>query len=269
MRCRRCGVVKRVEKPSSIKAPPSIPKTSLPSREGSGKPLNKTEDDGDQHGDGNAALYEYMPNFAPDDWDENLLEAFRRIVEDVNRLREGRPFRNIRPLRSVWDEDDDDVVAALLAQVDRAIEQLRAAMEDGEPLPSADFVFRFDESIINDDLIVFVRRIQVVLNGLRTKREKAVSEQIRKVMKWLDEWWANGEGSYSEVIMWTWGIIVILLASVVVTVIAFGVFAGVKYFAIQATVPQVWALSLIVGIGFAIGLLKRSYRAWLEEKSET
>jgi hypothetical protein len=106
-----------------------------------------------------------------DDWDENLVEAFRCIVDAVNRLREGRPFRNTgtsRPfsLNLDWDDWDDDV-AALLAQVERAIEQLRAAMEDGEPLPSADFVFRFDESIIHDDLIVFVRRIQVVLNGLR------------------------------------------------------------------------------------------------------
>ena len=70
MRCRRCGVVRRVEKPTSINVPPSIPKaTSVSSREGSGKPLNKTEDNGDQHRDGNAALSEYIPNFAPDDWD--------------------------------------------------------------------------------------------------------------------------------------------------------------------------------------------------------
>ena len=83
-------------------------------------------------------------------------------------------------------------------------------------------------------------------------------EQIRKVLKWL------GEGKCLEVIKWTWGIIVILPASVVVTVIAFGVFTGVKYFAIQATVSQVWAVSVIVGIGFAIWLLVMSYRASLD-----
>jgi tetratricopeptide (TPR) repeat protein len=246
VRCKHCGVITRVEKPSKIKAPPSIPKTSVPSRETSSLPLNKFEDDrefdrerdlpdtlmqieswdvdaairaqgidialaaedagiktfdklvansvegaiegivnppggndrtqieqvrvdGDQHRVGNAALSEYIPNF--DDFDENLVEAFRCIVEAVNRLREGRPFRNTGTslpfsLNLDWADWDDDV-AALLAQVERAIERLRAAMEDGEPLPSADFVFRFDESIIDDDLIVFVRRIQVVLNGLR------------------------------------------------------------------------------------------------------
>ena len=136
--------------------PTPLPRTSVASGETSSLPLNKTEVDGDQHFD---------------DWDENLVEAFRCIVEAVNRLREGRPFRNTgtsRPfsLNLDWDDWDDDV-AALLAQVERAIEQLRAAMEDGVPLPSADFVFRLDESIIHDDLIVFVRRIQVVLNGLR------------------------------------------------------------------------------------------------------
>ena len=40
MRCKHCGVITRVEKPSSIKAPPSIPKTSVPSRETSSLPLN-------------------------------------------------------------------------------------------------------------------------------------------------------------------------------------------------------------------------------------
>ena len=45
VRCKHCGVITRVEKPSSIKAPPSIPKTSVPSRETSSLPLNKTEVD--------------------------------------------------------------------------------------------------------------------------------------------------------------------------------------------------------------------------------
>jgi hypothetical protein len=45
VRCSHCGVVTRVEKPSSIKAPPPKPKTSLPSRETSSLPLNKTEVD--------------------------------------------------------------------------------------------------------------------------------------------------------------------------------------------------------------------------------
>jgi tetratricopeptide (TPR) repeat protein len=45
VRCKHCGVITRVEKPSSIKAPPSIPKTSVPSRETSSLPLNKFADD--------------------------------------------------------------------------------------------------------------------------------------------------------------------------------------------------------------------------------
>lgn len=45
VRCSHCGVVTRVEKPSSIKVPTSIPKTSVPSRETSSLPLNKTEVD--------------------------------------------------------------------------------------------------------------------------------------------------------------------------------------------------------------------------------
>ena len=53
VRCKHCGVITRVEKPSSIKAPPSIPtkappplpKTSVASGETSSLPLNKTEVD--------------------------------------------------------------------------------------------------------------------------------------------------------------------------------------------------------------------------------
>jgi hypothetical protein len=45
VRCKHCCVITRVEKPSSIKAPPSIPKTSVPSRETSSLPMNKTEVD--------------------------------------------------------------------------------------------------------------------------------------------------------------------------------------------------------------------------------
>ena len=37
VRCKYCGAVSRVEQPSSINAPPPLPKASVPSREGSGK----------------------------------------------------------------------------------------------------------------------------------------------------------------------------------------------------------------------------------------
>lgn len=139
--------------------------------------------DGDQHRDGNAALSEFMPNFDPDDWDEGLLDALRCIVEGVNRLREGptsRTTRTTSPFPRKLDSDYLDAeVAELLSQVEHAIEQVRAAMKDGEPFPSSDFVFRFDESIIDDDLIAFVRRIQMVLNGLRKGRSRrAVNSQL-------------------------------------------------------------------------------------------
>lgn len=127
--------------------------------------------DGDQHRDDNAAFSEFMPNFDPDCWDEELVEAFRSIVEAVNRLREGPPFRktgtscpfSVYLDTEIWDPDIVEVVA----QIGHSIEQLRAATEDGEPLPSADFAFRLDESIYHDDLVFFVRRMQLVLNGLR------------------------------------------------------------------------------------------------------
>jgi tetratricopeptide (TPR) repeat protein len=53
VRCKHCGVITRVEKPSSTsaspplprKAPPPLPKTSLPSRETRSQPPNKTEVD--------------------------------------------------------------------------------------------------------------------------------------------------------------------------------------------------------------------------------
>ncbi|MHC4406563.1 MAG: GYF domain-containing protein, partial [Planctomycetota bacterium] len=134
-------------------------------------------------GDGNAALPEFTPNFDPDEWDEDGLEVFRCIAEAVNRLREGPPSRNAGTshpfsLNVDWDYWDPDI-AELLAQIGHAIEQLRAAMEDGEPFPSADFVFRIDESIYHDDLVLFVRRIQVVLNALREGQSpRAIDSQL-------------------------------------------------------------------------------------------
>lgn len=127
--------------------------------------------DGDHRRNGNAALSEFIPNLDLDEWDKDTLEACRRIVEGVNRLREGATSRDAGTscpfsLNLDWDNWDADL-AALLAQVEHAIEQLRAAMEDGEPLPSADFVFRFGESLFYEDLVVLVWRIEVVLNGLR------------------------------------------------------------------------------------------------------
>ena len=145
--------------------------------------VDQNRGDGDHRRDGNAVLSEFIPNFDPDEWDEEALEVFRCIVEGVNRLREGPPFRNAGTscpfsLNLDWDYWDADF-AELLAQVEHAIEQLRAAMEDGEPFPSADFVFRIDESIIHDDLVFLVRRIQVVLNGLREGQSpRAVGSQL-------------------------------------------------------------------------------------------
>ena len=133
-------------------------------------------------------LEEFVPNFDPDDWDEDALEVFRCIAVAVNRLREGLPFRNTGTscpfsLNLDWDDWDDDV-AALLAQVEHAIEQARAAMEDGEPFPSADFVFTFDESIYHDDLVFFVRRIQVLLNGL--KNGLGIKHQLKPGQRPID-----------------------------------------------------------------------------------
>lgn len=138
--------------------------------------------DGDQRRNGNAALSEFIPNFDPAQYDEGSLEVFRRIVEGVNRLREPPPSRSgaascpfsLTLNRSEWDAD----TVSLLSQLEHAIEQLRAAMNDGTPLPPTDFVFRFDESIFDDDFVVFVRRIQSALNGLRKGQSpRAVDSQ--------------------------------------------------------------------------------------------
>ena len=139
--------------------------------------------DGDQHRDGNAALSEFMPNFDPDDWDEELMEAFRSIVDAVNRLREGLPFRETGtscPFSVYLDtEIFDPEIVEVVAQIGHSIEQLRAATEDGKPLPSADFAFRLDESIYHDGLVFFVRRIQMVLNGLRKGQSRpAIDSQL-------------------------------------------------------------------------------------------
>lgn len=157
---------------SGVTSPPAMRRASNQVRHEA--ELSAHEQDrshGDHHRDDNAALSEFMPNFDPDDWDEELVEAFRSIVEAVNRLREGLPFRRtgtscpfsvfLDP--EIWDPD----IAEVVAQIGHSIEQLRAATEDGEPIPSADFAFRLDESIYLDDLVFFVRRMQVVLNGLR------------------------------------------------------------------------------------------------------
>ena len=127
--------------------------------------------DGDQHRDGNAALSEFIPNFDPAQYDKGSLEVLLRIVEGVNRLREPPASRagaascpfSLSLNRSDWDAD----TVSLLSQVEHAIEQLRAAINDGALFPPNDFAFTFDESIFDDDFVVFVRRIQAALNGLR------------------------------------------------------------------------------------------------------
>ena len=127
--------------------------------------------DGDHRGDSNAGLSEFLPNFDPAQYDEDTLQVCRRIVEGVNRLRTTSASHTAgasRPYSLGLDRVDWDAnTVSLLSQVENAIEHLRAAKEDGGPPPPTDFLFRFDESILDDDFVVFVRRIQVALNGLR------------------------------------------------------------------------------------------------------
>lgn len=176
---------KRTQQLSAPPATTPLPSVFSPSRHEDELSAHEHDRvDGDQHRDGNAALSEFMPNFDPDDWDEDALKVFRCIVEGINLLRDkGPPSHKAGKSRQFsltldWDYWDEDV-AKLLAQVGQAIEQLRAATEDGEPLPSTDFAFKLDESIYNEDLVAFMRRIQVVLNGLRKgQSRRAVDSQL-------------------------------------------------------------------------------------------
>lgn len=139
---------------------------------------------GDHHRDDNTALSEYIPNFDPVYWDEELVEALRCIVAVVNQLRDRVASPNASTFEPMslnlhWDSLDDDV-AALLAQVELAIEQLNLAIKVGVPIPSNEFVFRVNESIIDDDLVFFVRRMQEVLNGLRTRQTQSAINSFLK-----------------------------------------------------------------------------------------
>jgi hypothetical protein len=98
--------------------------------------------DAAQRRDRDAALSEFIPNFDPGEYDEDTLEVFRRIVDSINRLRAvpassgtrvSRPF-TLNLKRCDWDAD----TVSALSQIEHAIEQIQAAIEDGSPLPPVD-----------------------------------------------------------------------------------------------------------------------------------
>jgi len=124
--------------------------------------------------DGDAAISEFIPDFNPGEYDEDSLEVFRRIVRGINRLREtsalhraaeARPF-TLNLKQCDWDANTFFV----LSQIEHAIEQLWAALEDGEPLPSADYVFKFDTLGWHEDMVKFLRQVEATLNGLRKQQ---------------------------------------------------------------------------------------------------
>ena len=127
----------------------------------------------------NDAIVEFIPNFDPDEWNEHLVDVLRRIAEAVNELQERSASRNARRFtpfylgldRECWDSFDEGLVE-LLREIGLSIEQLRLAMDSGSPLQSAEFVFDIDDSIYEDEIVHFVRRVQVVLNSLRFEQSR-------------------------------------------------------------------------------------------------
>jgi hypothetical protein len=122
-----------------------------------------------------AALAEFLPNLDPDEYDEDSLAVFSKIVAAIHGLREAAASGAAKHNRifslELNDSDWDDDSVAVLLQIERALEELRAAIEDGVPVPGADYVLEFDESAWHDDVVAFIRQVQSALNGLREDQQ--------------------------------------------------------------------------------------------------